>query len=85
MGVGMVVLLALRTAVLSSALLAVGCTIPPPVTAEQQLRAEIYRDDLLCRSYGLNFGTQPYASCRMQLGQQRRFSVHRASLFGGSY
>jgi hypothetical protein len=35
-------------------------------TAQEQARNEASADDAACRSYGLQFGTPPYAECRQR-------------------
>jgi hypothetical protein len=43
-----------------------GCAPPAPTPA--QIAAS---DDATCRSYGLEYGTDQYATCRENIGQQR--------------
>ena len=44
-----------------------GCKTP-----EQRIADQAAADDATCKSYGLQFGTQQYAECRMRLTDQRQ-------------
>ena len=68
-----------------------GCTDQRPASSQDQasvMRMQMQMDDMKCRSYGAQVGSQAYVQCRVQLdnARQQQTALRRAqppSLFGG--
>ena len=66
-----------------------GCTDQRPASSQDQASVmRMQMDDMKCRSYGAQVGSQAYVQCRVQLdnARQQQTALRRAqppSLFGG--
>jgi hypothetical protein len=65
----------LRTAIVAAALLLAACEIDSGIDYAAEARA----DDALCQSWGLQYGSDDYGLCRMQLSSDRE-ARYRAAL-----